>query len=167
MDEKFDQKSVNPPSHVGTPITNLTLLSSRESGPKRQPITIDPRKPRLTVVVNIYYQRPERDIESVSFRFSRQLTEDEQVYRRELFTTPEQASPLDTGWVKSPSMIVVENTSANGKSTLCISGRNDGNECPFAYILPGEAFVFTPVVGGEYQVTSLNRCPYTVTVIPG
>lgn len=63
---------------------------------------------RITVVGTAYHQSHGNAPVSVNPSYSRILKSDEQVYHRRL-TVGEGWVPLDTGWVKEGSLLVVEN----------------------------------------------------------
>lgn len=147
------------PELIPTPVTPISFLSRERSAVSQ----IDPRKPRLSVVVNVYHQRPDREATSVVGRFSRELTVDEQVYVREKDGT-NKYEDLDTGWVKNPSCIVIEN---KGKHPIGV-GISGCLSSPFCVVNPNECVVFTPSPHVQYAVCiGDEKCPYTITAIPG
>lgn len=125
------------------------------------PLPDPPTAPaRITVVHVLYHQSPERDAKGVESRFTRIISDDGQPYMRET-RFEDQWSLLDTGWIKSPGIVVIENRGthfrvnptedeerrARAKSILVgvrPSLFGDTDPTPFAVIPPGESLTLTP-----------------------
>jgi hypothetical protein len=141
-------------------------------------------RPRLTVLLKVYYERPNKTPYEIEQGYTDLLSKSEQVYHREdLSAYITGWSELDYGWVKKPAYIIIENT--DEKNTLLVGFRyniNCGNPsiyevCEAMKILPGkfhpiDAIDHTRVMvrckdDGSYNDTKDVSCRYTLHVIPG
>jgi hypothetical protein len=63
---------------------------------------------KLSYVLQIYYQAPGDDAVAITVRHLKKLKSDEQPYERKLKVSKNWL-PLEFGWIKEPSLIVVRN----------------------------------------------------------
>jgi hypothetical protein len=118
-------------------------------------------KSRIGVVESVYCQQPGDNPISAESRFSRWLNTDEQPYSRKIKVT-EEWQPLDWGWLKKASMLVVVNEEGRFLQVqptpqercdaiskvveigiaVCLDGGT--LNIPFAEILPRESSRFSP-----------------------
>jgi hypothetical protein len=120
-----------------------------------------PQRPaRLTVVEHVYHQPEDAPAMVSESRWSAWLKTDEQPYGRREVKVGVAWQSLDTGWVKNPSLVVVENT---GKEMLTL-GVGDP-PMPFAWIDPGRSARFTPSCPLAIDCPD-GETTYSITVFP-
>jgi hypothetical protein len=118
-----------------------------------------PKTGRIAVVEMVSFNSPGISSHSTDTRFVRHLKSDEQPYIRQL-TIGEDWQPLDLGWVKNPSMIIIENREGSfmqvqptreereeaAKKVVEIGIRNGETEAtwPDWLVRPGENFRGSP-----------------------
>ena len=124
---------------------------------------------RLVVVESLYHCGEVGTPTNHDTRFNRILATDEQPYSRIGIQLTEQWQPLQTGWLKDASMLVLTNLKAERRTLtakgvpnpvqallpdktgwvevgLAFTGLNDEIACqlPFAHLPPGETLRFSP-----------------------
>jgi hypothetical protein len=70
-------------------------------------------KSEITVVEQVYHQLSGSQPRAIESRFSRELESDEQPYERHL-KVGEESVPLDCGWIKEASQLVIINEEGKG-----------------------------------------------------
>lgn len=126
-----------------------------------------PSKARLTYWGNVSYQYPDHTKEpiTVEIRHSVEVASEEQVYVRYL-TADLSWRKVDTGWVPSPSLLIIKNTEpARHGGVLLISFRDP---YPLGDILlpPGKAFVGTVSHTDIFVAAPVKKTSYSITAIP-
>lgn len=96
---------------------------------------------RMTIVVRTYHQRLGKDAVGVDRGYSRVLLTKSQTYDREI-TIGETAEDLDLGWIKEPSLVVIEN----------LVGKTGRKVIPSKEELLDEAGRIIEVIFGESEV---------------
>jgi len=122
-------------------------------------------KSRLTVVDTVYYQPPGCSPTCAEGHFSRAVETDEQVWARQT-SAGENWSPLQVGWVKKASSLLIINSKSSPGPMELADSREPVR--PFAVIRPGESARFEPAD----PETLVIRCTagagrYELTLIPG
>ena len=97
------------------------------------------RPARMTVVEHVYHQAEDAPAVLTERRWSAWLKTNEQPYGRRDVKVGVAWQPLDTGWVKNPSLLILENT---GQEVLSLGIGNP--PVPFAWIEPGQDARFSP-----------------------
>ncbi len=80
--------------------------------PQQQQIRIS--KSRIVVVETVYHQQHGGQPTAVESRYAHNLTTDEQVYGPRKIVATEEWKPLDVGWVKSASLLILSNEEGKG-----------------------------------------------------
>lgn len=65
--------------------------------------------PRLTVVQQVYHQRPDMSPSQYEHRWDVILEIDEQPYYRERTLQPDEEHSIDCGWIEKPGTLLIEN----------------------------------------------------------
>lgn len=89
---------------------------------------------RLVVLGSVYYKQASGPTSQVATTYAEMLASDEQVYQRQV-TVGEEPAPIDSGWVKEASLLVVinEDKVLGNPGVLLCSG-----VVPFSRIPPGQ-----------------------------
>ncbi len=134
---------------------------------------------KIVVKETTYWQSRGSNPQSVSASFSRLVNSEEQPYIRTRLKVSEEWQPLDTGWLKGTSMVIVENLPEvrqtiptpeqikAAKAKILEVGTSDS---VFCHVLVGESIRISPPYG---NVNGLRmRClsgitSVTVTALPG
>lgn len=134
---------------------------------------------RLVVIDVLYYQPPDNANPSQhESRFVRPLLSDEQVYQRKFKVGSDKWQLIDTGWVTTPSMVIISNDEGRNLQAIpdeleskAIKSRivklGFGVSSGVMIIPPGESIRFCPSDSKEVVL----RCEYqsakcTITVFP-
>ncbi|MFA5376323.1 MAG: hypothetical protein WC455_11315 [Dehalococcoidia bacterium] len=120
---------------------------------------------RITVVEHVYHQVAGHDPTAIDSVFTREVTETEQVYTRK---SPKGLStewePLDTGWVKDPSMIFICNDAKEGTIEIMFLG---GAVMDRLLVLPSETQRLTVPDATRLRIRRQEGIgQYTLTAIP-
>jgi hypothetical protein len=165
----------SPPSKPpGTPLPPGTLAPFEKRSPSS----------RLVVVSTVYYAPYTGDTLSVESRYARDVSSDEQPYKR-IFRITEEAKSFDVGWLsKTPiGYLVLSNDEPSpftrggalgdpipslGDKSLEVGTTNEkGDFTPLFLIPPGESLPFVPVaIEKLYYRAARESVRATLTAIP-
>jgi hypothetical protein len=134
------------------------------------------QKSRLVIKETVYFQQPEAKPIALESGSGQDIASDEQPYQRIIKLT-ESWTPLDTGWVKEASLIVIENQAGkhqlvrpDAKQIQEIAAKviEIGKEGEAWELVPaGQTRVFTPVELDRIQLRSRSgEVKAIVTVFP-
>jgi hypothetical protein len=109
----------------------------------------EPREvpPQLTVVEKVYYRTGNEDPTEIDTRYSRTLSNAEQVYERRL-TVGQEWQAIPTGWINRCAMLIVKNLEGTNEADNKAVELGYGKISLFE-IIPRESFRCTPKIGLE------------------
>lgn len=130
---------------------------------------------RITVSDTTYYQQPGMPIQEIPLGFTRFIQTEEQVFQRFIILSDKWVN-LDTGWIASPSLIIIKNTASlkDADSFEALTGfaielsadPANPNVEPFL-ILPGESMRFCHRKPGTLSIRSrVDKIRAVIVVIP-
>ena len=138
-------------------------------------------KPRIVVVENVYHQCPGRDPVGADTATSRSCESDEQPWVRHTRIGSDW-TPLDTGFVTDPFLILVKNAAPTFRTNPTESERIEserrvievgiespiGTVLPFTAVRPGDSIRLYPLDGAKYSLRSrLGFTQVTINAFPG
>jgi len=131
----------------------------------------------LTVVESRYHQRPGKEATEHNTRFYVTLKGDEQPYYRELES--EQRVRLDTGWIESPSTVIIKNLKEQSHRFYLSPEKSKGMDEDnllkvfigasenYLIIIPGDSLRLCCSDFSQVEIASEVRVPYSITAYSG
>lgn len=125
------------------------------------------KKGRLTVVSQVTYQTVGKQVSSVISRYSLPVLEDEQRYPDRPYAATEEWKPLDSGWVKEPGMVVIQNGREGWIQVGYLYGDLHNSVYPIWDVPPGGDCRGIPSDFSRLRVRCAEgTCKFTVNVFP-
>lgn len=119
---------------------------------------------RITVLLKVYYERPDRPAHLVDPSWSINCQSKDQPFFREDLETTVTWARIDTGWVKVPELVIVQNT---GQNYLIIGYDSPAGVIPAILVAPGTAQQLTPYNLPDMRITSeKDSTTYNLHAIP-